>query len=212
MELNWEPYPSEVDEAVDMELATVAKKRNLKNKTELPRGEGMGQSNFFIQSCIVGFQRFIEKWEPKFEEWDQTIKGVEGRDVGQPPLQYGRLEGKNVPAKLSDTCKPTGDSVECSNALLRNSHSKESKEDSNSNDSGGSDGESKECDVNGVALDHEVVELVETIGMVKATIKSAAAAYAGNTTMLKGKIPTKDQNQGSSSNINVSKRAGNAKA
>jgi hypothetical protein len=122
LELNREPYPSEVDEADDMELATAAEKKNLKKKNELPGGEGMGQSNSLVQSCIIGFQRFIEKWEPKFEEWDQKMKGVEGRDVGQSPLQYGGLEGKNVPAKLSNTRKPAGDDVECDNTVLCNSY------------------------------------------------------------------------------------------
>ena len=37
LELNQEPYPSEIDEAVDMELAAAMEKRNLKKKIELPR-------------------------------------------------------------------------------------------------------------------------------------------------------------------------------
>jgi hypothetical protein len=48
LELNREPYPSEVDEAVDMELATAAMKKNLIKKTELPRMKGMGQSNLLV--------------------------------------------------------------------------------------------------------------------------------------------------------------------
>ena len=48
LELNWKSYPLEVDEAINMELATGAEKRNEKKKTELLGGKYMGQSNSLV--------------------------------------------------------------------------------------------------------------------------------------------------------------------
>jgi trehalose-6-phosphatase len=47
------------------------------------------------------------------------------------------------------------------------------------------------------------------VDVVEATKKSAAAVNARNTAASKGKLPTKGQNQENSSDINVSKHAGN---
>ena len=141
------------------------------------------------------------------------MKGVEGRDVEQSPLQYRRLVGKNVPTKLSNKRKPIRDGVECGNTTFRSSHSRELEEDSNSDDLGHLDGESKVCNVNGtVVFDREVVGMEDTVGVVEATTKFTAAINVGNSAASKRKIPVKGQNRGSSSSINISKCVNNIEA
>jgi hypothetical protein len=100
----------EVEEVVQSELEAAALKKKLwlQSKSTTPGGSSTTESNPFVDLVLLSFQKFIQRWEPKFEKWDRLIENrqVDAMEECTPDLNMAAED--NLNPKESDIVGPSG--------------------------------------------------------------------------------------------------------
>jgi hypothetical protein len=78
-ELKREPYPSEIEEVVQVEVEALTTKneQRRKKKHEKRGGSDMSNWNSSRQSSRTDVQKFIEQWEPRLQHWETVMMKLE---------------------------------------------------------------------------------------------------------------------------------------
>jgi hypothetical protein len=94
MELKREPHVSELEEAVDREIAIVeARNAARKQKRAATQIDSENENDKSISdSRWKTIQDFIKKWEPKLEKWNDLMGRIEFEEVVLDALEEVRAE------------------------------------------------------------------------------------------------------------------------